>query len=388
MRKFLAQYFYYTKRERTGILIFFILVAMPNLISVCVPFLKTGVPTVNFSDIELAAKKVQSSVINAEDKEEPNIVYELFPFNPNGVSYNDLMRLGLPSRVSSTLIHYREKGGHFYRKEDLKKIYGLSPDSYERLEPYIRLEEYAGNNNSVAFNSSTRTEIQNTQNNIVLENFDPNTATENTLLNLGLEKNSVKNLLKYREKGGIFRKKEDLKKLYSFSEIDFLRLEPYMQIVDNQTNWNHATVSNSQPEKFFNKKNSMTMLDLNTAGEDDLLRLYGIGRTFALRITEYRTRLGGFVTISQLKEVFGIPDSIIQIVTPHLSFSPIFRKIQINKTGIDDLKHPYLTYKQVDVITRYRLNHGNFKNMDDLKKTGVFNEGQLEKLKSYIDFTD
>ncbi len=386
MRKFLAHYFYYTNRERAGILAFFIIVAVPNLISVFVPFFKTKVPIVSFSETELTAMHFQPATISA-DNNEPIPAYELFPFNPNDVSYNDLLRLGLPMRTSTTFVHYREKGGHFYKKEDVKKIYGLSLDTYERLEPYIRIEEARRNNNVTAFNSSDLSETQSVQK-IKLENFDPNTASEYTLLNLGLEKNIVKNLLKYREKGGFFRKKEDMKKLYSFSEIDFLRLEPYIQITDNQTNLKNTMPFAVQSEKYFNKKNAPSVIDLNTASEDDLLRLYGIGHTFAARITEYRTRLGGFTTISQLKEVFGIEDSIIHIASPYLILSPIFRKIQINKAGTDGLKHPYLTYKQGDVIVRYRLNHGNFKNFDDLKKTGVFKDEQIEKLKSYIDFTD
>ena len=119
-----------------------------------------------------------------------------------------------------------------------------------------------------------------------------------------------------------------------------------------------------------------------------MLRLNGIGHTFAQRIVEYRTRLGGFSSYLQLKEVYGISDSTVYNVTPYLSLSPIFRKLQINKSGKDDLKHPYLTYKQVDVMVRYRINHGNFKNIDDVRRVGVFNEAQLDKIKPYLDFAD
>ena len=195
-------------------------------------------------------------------------------------------------------------------------------------------------------------------------------------------------MLKYREKGGIFFKKEDIKKVYGFTDLDFLRLEPYIQITDTQTSLKVTKINTPETEKYFSKKNNMYTLDLNTAPEEDLLRIYGIGHTFASRIAEYRTRLGGFSDINQLKEVYGITDSVIHTAKPILSISPIFRKIHINKAGAEALKHPYLTYKQADVLIRYRINHGIFKNSGDLKKIGVFDDINLEKLKPYLEFDD
>ena len=388
MRKFLAHYFYYTRKERTGILTFLVFIAITNIISVFVPMIKTPIPDVNFSETALEARHFESAILNVDESEPINKAFILFPFDPNNSPINDLLSLGLPQRVCTTLIHYREKGGRFYKPEDLKKIYGLSLDDYARLEPYINIADSGHGNNK--FSSFYKDKMPDTQSEkkVVLQNFDPNVASESTLLNLGLEEKTVKIMLKYREKGGIFFNKEDIKKVYSFTDLDFLRLEPYIQITDNQTALKNPGTNTSQPEKYQNKKTNALMLDLNTAPDDDLLRIYGIGHTFAARITEYRTRLGGFSAVNQLKEVYGIPDSVINIATSNLSLSPVFRKIYINKAGVEALKHPYLTYKQADVIVRYRINHGTYKNTDDLKKTGVFDDAQLEKLKPYIAFND
>ena len=226
------------------------------------PILKTKVPAFNFKNIERETANFKPAFKVVEDNEPIKKAYDQFPFNPNDVSFDDLMRLGLSQRVSTTLIHYRNKGGHFYKKEDLKRIYGFSSSDYERLEPFIQLKNAEEKNVSTTFNSNEISKNQIIQN-IVLQKFDPNTASEYTLLSLGLEIKTVKNMLKYRENKGIFHHKEDLRKIYTFSEIDFLRLEPYIQIADNQTDLRNSTTNMIHTEKFSNKMNANQMLDLN-----------------------------------------------------------------------------------------------------------------------------
>lgn len=315
----------------------------------------------------------------------------LFPFNPNNASQEDFIRLGLSPKVATTLIHFREKGGRFFKKEDLKKIYGLKPTDYERLENYIALENTGGfsqKNYGTPPQYNSYNNAKNAPRTIELKPFDPNTATENELWGLGLDEKTVKILLKYREKGGIFRTKEDLKKVYGLSDIDFLRINQYVQIAENQFVAKERTIStqNSTPTKKAENPASMT-IDLNRANLDELLVLRGIGRTFASRIIEHRERLGGFSSLNQLKEVYGLPDSTLHSILPSLRLTTTpHRKILVNKSTIEELVHPYLSRKQAEVIVRYRVNHGSFKNMEDLKKTGILTDVMAEKLQAYINF--
>ncbi len=332
-----------------------------------------------------AEKAKDTEGVTSANRNEQSV---LFPFNPNNATKEDLMQLGLSPRVATTFIHFREKGGRFFKKEDVKKIYGVTKLDYERLEDYIELE------NSGAFSSKSyaHTPQYNTsqvgQRAIELKPFNPNSATENELLGLGLEEKTVKVLLKYREKGGYFRTKEDLKKIYNLSDIDYLRISSFFQNTDNQT-ITKSFSQNTQNQE--NVKNTLTKvqkpIDLNQANEDDFLQLRGIGRTFAFRIIEHRERLGGFTSLNQLKEVYGLSDSTLHNITPYLRLttSPQ-RKIKVNTATIEELKHPYLTRKQADVIIRYRVNHGAFKSMEDVKKAGILSEMVAEKLKPYIDF--
>ncbi len=387
MRKILANYFYYSRSERNGVIFLTVLslgiLLVPKVFSVYYKPAKAS----DYRAFEPEILAYQKSLASDKYKEEqdfPKSEAELFTFNPNSASVEDFIKLGLSKKIANIISHYREKGGHFYRKEDLKKIYGVTFDDYERLEKFISLEE----NSKIAKNYNFDTPQYETPKEVKLIPFNPNNATEIELLSLGLEKNLVKNMLKYREKGGRFFKKEDLKKIYGFTDLDFLRLEMYIQITDNQTNTNNYSVTNGKNTE---QKNESTktpiVIDVNQATLEEWLQLRGIGRTFAARIIQQREKLGGFASLDQLKEIHGLPDSTFRNITPYLKFStPIYRKISVNQPNFETISHPYLTRKQVEVIVRYRMNHGNYKNIQDLIKTNVLSVETIEKIKSYISF--
>ena len=410
MKNFLASYFFYSRSERNGVFVLtafsLAILMLPRLYTA---FQKTDEAT-DFTAFETALVAYdRSQGSNTEgssfDNGKPNTA--LFGFNPNTASLDKLTQLGLSSRTATTLIHYRERGGIFRRAEDLRKVYGITAANYDRLKDYIELDDNNDNTDNWNRNKDNwnrnkapywdkydhKTDFRkegsfgNTPPVAVnLKPFDPNTATENNLLGLGLEEKTVKIMLKYRQNGGVFRKKEDLKKLYSFSEIDFMRIEQYVQIADNQ-NIAKASSVTAQNGTFEKKANSTTpvVIDINTATSDDWLQLRGVGPTFAARIITQRDKIGGFATIGQLKEVYGLPDTTLQNIAPFLKLTtPVYRKLHVNKAAPDALTHLYLTRKQAEALVRYRLNHGEFTNINDIKKTGVFSDNNLEQLRPYI----
>ncbi len=396
MRSFLASYFYYSRGERVGVMLLAgmsLSVLMFTKMNSLMNRPKNDITDFSAFEQEIATFTSQQ----ASDTEGPSFAVQnndatLFSFNPNDASKEDLMQLGLSPRVATTLIHFREKGGKFFKKEDLKKIYGLKATDYERIKDYIALDNTSGfsqrNFNSPPQYNNANNGIKTAERHIELKSFDPNTATENDLLGLGLDEKTVKILLKYREKGGSFRTKEDLKKVYGLSDIDFLRINSYVQIAEKQPIALESP-KNGQNNEIIKKVASggNVVIDLNKSNLEDFLVLRGIGRTFATRIIEHRERLGGFSSLNQLKEVYGLPDSTLRFIVPmlRLSTSP-HRKIQINKSSVEELVHPYLSKKQAEAMVRYRVNHGNFKSTDDLKKTGVFTDIMIEKLQPYLDF--
>ena len=399
MRKILANYFYYSRSERNGVILLTALslamLVIPKVFSI---YKEPAIP-IDYRAFENEILAFQNSLppentpagINEGAKASKISESELFAFNPNTATSEDFIQLGLSSKVATIINHYREKGGHFYRKEDFKKIYGITSEDYDRLEGFIALDEAAKSSVKYPYDGSARkfgSEQYDTPIEIKLTPFDPNNANESALLSLGLDKNVVKNVLKYREKGGKFFKKEDLKRIYGFSDIDYLRIENYIQIADNHTITNYNSITNVQNDL---KKNETikipSIIDVNKATSEEWLQLRGIGATFATRIIEQREKLGGFASLDQLKEIHGLPDSTFRNITPYLKFSTtVYRKISVNKANFETITHPYLTRKQVDIIVRFRLNHGNYKNIEDLKKTSVFTDEALGKLKPYLIF--
>ncbi len=61
-----------------------------------------------------------------------------------------------------------------------------------------------------------------------LREFDPNTADSAQLQALGISSFVLGNILKYREKGGVFRQKSDLAKIYGLNQETYKKLKPYI----------------------------------------------------------------------------------------------------------------------------------------------------------------
>ena len=82
-------------------------------------------------------KKLDSLVTILENSELSDEHQKLFLFNPNEISADSLMLLGFPKKVAERLINYRSKGGSFYIKKDVKKIYGLTDQLMNDIYAFI-----------------------------------------------------------------------------------------------------------------------------------------------------------------------------------------------------------------------------------------------------------
>lgn len=347
-------------------------------------------PTTDFADFEADIEKFRSHLHEETSSDGAfleQVPSALFVFNPNTASFDDFIRLGLSERTAKSICNYRDKGGKFRKPEDFKKIYTLSDTDYERLLPYIKLGadigEYADNRNQ-----SSKKELL-----VVQEfNFDPNTVTEAEMLQLGLPKWVVGRVLNYRAKGGKFRNKEDLSKIYGFPEEDYERLEPFIAIAAVEVSSQPQSYSggsggstNSYPQKNFAP---VGPLDINRAAVEHWQMLPGIGEKRAQMIVKYREKLGGFVSIAQVGELRGLPDSVYQRIRPMLvlQFSEP-RKLNINALNTQELDaHPYITPRQASLIVADRSQNGNYQKVDDLLRIPVlFDKAWLDKIQPYLD---
>lgn len=226
-------------------------------------------------------------------------------------------------------------------------------------------------------------------------NFDPNTATVAQLEELGLPRFIAERIEKYRSKGGKFRKKEDLAKIYGLYPETYERLEPYITLPsaeDESTNTPQAEII-AQPviaEKPVviapKKAETLTKFDLNTADTTQLKLIRGIGSGYARRIVKFRDILGGFSNPDQVRETYGLPTETADELLKYGYVNGNIKKLKVNQLSIADLRHPYLKFAQARAIIAYREQHGNFKSIEDLKQIKILDEATIQKIEPYLEF--
>ncbi len=219
--------------------------------------------------------------------------------------------------------------------------------------------------------------------------FNPNTADSATLIKVGLKSWQVKNLLAYRRAGGRWKDADDFKRLYGLSEEEYQRLRPYIQIpppvkdvyFTEKDRARQDSLRQLRPEKFA----ELTVLDLNTVDTLTLRKIPGIGVGYSRAIVSYRQRLGGFVSVAQLKDIEGLPERIEEWFT--VDENAEVNRISINKSDFKTLvRHPYLSYEQVKVITTHIRKYGQLRSWKDLQLYPEFTPQDFERLTPYFVF--
>lgn len=232
--------------------------------------------------------------------------------------------------------------------------------------------------------TNVRANYTNTEKNIRLFNFDPNTLPVQGWQHFGLSPKQAAAIVNYTRKGGRFYKPEDLQKMYTISPELYRKLLPYVQIAEKPA----ATNKSFAPfeKKAYVKKT--VIVDINTADSAELDEIKGIGGAFAKRIIKYRERLGGFYKTEQLMEVYGLDEQKYTEIKDQVSIGKATLKtININTAVFNDLKrNPYLSFKQINAIIQYRKQHGNYTGIEDLKKVVLLNQEVIDKINPYISF--
>ena len=269
-------------------------------------------------------------------------------------------------------------------------------DSFSEKDNIIQ-EQVSEYQKDKSLNEETKTTI-------ILKAFDPNIADSATFVSLGLKPYIAKNIIKYRNKGGKFRKPDDLAKIYGLSDYDFNRLKPYIQIQSERqfVQIQQVTMKNDTAnEMSFSKKENIfstqkqekimlgTTVDINSADTTTLKTVPNIGSSFALRIVKYREILGGFYTLEQVKEIYGVNDDLFLKISPYISITenPKIQPIAVNQSSLDRLKaHPYLNFYQAKVIIELRRKKGKVGDLSELAMFEEFTEKDLNRLKFYLSF--
>ncbi len=216
--------------------------------------------------------------------------------------------------------------------------------------------------------------------------FDPNTISAEGWKKLGLREKTIGTILNYLTKGGKFRNPEDVQRIYGLFPNEYERIAAYIKIESTSDNKNYAENTppgNTAPKTYAPR---YLIVDLNIADTSVLIALPGIGSKLAARIINFRDKLGGFYSINQVGETFGLPDSTFQKIKQYLKLeNGSLKKININTAKIDELKtHPYIKYSLANPIVAYRNQHGLFTKVEDIKKVMAVTDEVYNKISPYL----
>ena len=234
---------------------------------------------------------------------------------------------------------------------------------------------------------STRTEVQTARTPF---HFDPNKSTEPEFVELGFPQKLAARIIRYREKGGKFRTKSDVLKIYGVDTAFYRQIYSFIMLPDIRLPG--VPQNKSKPVKRFpvrpdgEQQAKRPIFDLNKADTSALKTINGIAEKLSIRIVKYRDILGGFISIDQLKDVYGLDSLVIKRLAEasfiDSEFAPV--KLDINRATEKELSaHPYLN-KMAKVIVAYRFQHGDFKAAEDIRNVVKMDEKNFQRILPYI----
>jgi competence protein ComEA len=214
---------------------------------------------------------------------------------------------------------------------------------------------------------------------ITLKEFNPNEISQDEWMSLGLSEKQAAVLMRWRDKKP-FQCKADVRKVFVVKENLYLQWEPYILLpenVDDPTEKKEKRIFENAASNQISKQ-----LNINTASleEFDALPLIGEGRAKAM--LRYRDYLGGYISVEQLREIKMLPDSVLEVILPRVKTDgKVLKYLNINA---DTLRHPYLSKPMASIIVNYKIQHGNYKKVEDLSKIYLLDAEIMRKLAPYL----
>ncbi len=218
--------------------------------------------------------------------------------------------------------------------------------------------------------------------------FDPNTVSLNDLIRIGLKERQARTLINYRTSGARFRKPQDIEKVYGIDSVTASRLIPHIEIV--KTAYHEKTKVEATVITIHKAPAAAVvvppLIDINRCSADDLIQLSGIGPILSARIIRYRGLLGGFISTGQLKEVYGLDSSIVDLISDRLTLTyDTIVPLMLDSCTFSELaRHPYIGPAAGGLIIKYRSLMGVSVTLGDLVRQKVMSTEQAARLAPYV----
>ncbi|MFI5185535.1 MAG: ComEA family DNA-binding protein [Chitinophagales bacterium] len=312
-QQFVKDYFTFTRKERVGLLIVVTLIAG---IWISPKIIFPGKVNAVRADTGwiAAAKNLQHETGNSQNRSKENdedfhefvhaksatgqVSYtknELFYFDPNTLSLDGWKKLGIREKTIATIQKYLSKGGHFYKAEDLKKIYGIRDTEYARLESYIKIEMINNKPNNQSINEVKKDLSPNKPK---YNPVDINTADTSAFIDLpGIGSKLASRIISFREKLGGFYAIDQVGETYGLPDSTFQKIKSYLRI----------------------ETTSIKKINMNTATKDEMKSHPYIKWTLANAIVEYRDQHGNFSSLDDLKKISLITEDVFNKIKFYLT---------------------------------------------------------------------
>jgi competence protein ComEA len=273
MKSIFNSFFKFSRKEQYGIIGLITLISLIFSISFFIRNYIKPKSNVDEEKLNIAWQKLQTQQQNeiTEDTTSASIS-EPFYFDPNTLDSMGLIQLGLSAKTTQYLLNWRNKGKHFYKKEDLKPLYSLSETEYKRLAPYIQIKESEGSHNYTAYEKQAP----------LPAHINLNKTDSATLVRLnGIGTILAHKILERRRNLGGFLRHEQLLEIYKFPDSTYQYLK----------------------EKLSINPSEIKKIKLNTCSEEQLAQHPYIGQQMAKNILLLRKGLNKYENIGQLRQV-------------------------------------------------------------------------------------
>jgi DNA uptake protein ComE-like DNA-binding protein len=295
------KYFNFNKGERIGIVVVISIIVMvlafPYLIKYTIK--DNNEEFIQFAkEIQIFEKGLKESTDSVNevrrmnfqqmDKSVAENKLAPFPFNPNNLPSEQWSKLGLRDWQIKVIKNYEAKGGKFFKKEDFKKMFCISPSEYALLESYISIPEVKKEY------LDTKAETRSINKRTII---DLNTADSVALLTLnGIGPSFAKRIIKYRNLLGGFYSKTQLLEVYGFDQGKLDKIEAYCEV----------------------SSGGLTKIHVNSVKTEELKKHPYLDYYTAKAIVDQRIILGKYASIQQIKEIPLIHDDLYNKIKPYL----------------------------------------------------------------------
>ena len=316
-KKIVTEYFTFTKKERTGTIVLLVLILLFTLLPFLYPLFIRPTPV----DGAAFKKEIESLKIKQPDSanrfaknnfDEDNYQNyyqptdknyrnkngkgQLFYFDPNTATAADWQRLGVRVKTIATIQNYLSKGGHFYKPEDIGKIWGLHADEVERLLPYITIAQKENNYPQKNYEKKTYEAKSIDKPNYSNTAIDINTADTTAFIALpGIGSKLAQRIINFRDKLGGFYKAEQVAETFGLPDSTFQKIKSRLNI----------------------SSTSIKQFNINTATVEEMKAHPYIRYNISNAIVQYRSQHGNFSSVEDLKKIMLLTEELYNKISPY-----------------------------------------------------------------------